>query len=290
MTPFESRTRTAISSPCSPSARRLLRRGIPIVLAVFVLAGGPTQAMAQSGGAGAGKEEARRLFSEGVTAAKAERWEEARDRFERSYRASPAPLTLFNLAGAQRNTGQLVAAGASYRQFLRQASGARHQQFRRAAENELAELDRLIPVVRVRVLGALGSDEASIDDEPISSEAAGAGVPVDPGNHVVSVRRAGRIVAQRAFEIATAQRIELELRVPLPAAPAPVDQAEPSILTSSAPDPSPPERSVWRSPWLWIGVAALAAGAGAAGYYVYDHNRDSGRDPTPGTLGTIEVP
>ena len=266
-------------------------RAVTAILAAAIVLGQPLAASGQpaAGSTSTSTEEARRLFREGVAAVKAGRWEEARDRFERSYRASPAALTLFNLAGAQRNTKRLVAAGESYRTFLRQAEGGRYEAFRRAAEQELVELERLTPVVRIRTAGALPADEIVVDGDPVSPEQAGEGVRLDPGPHEAQVRRSGRIAARRAFEVAEAQRIAVDLRVPLPTAPPP--RAEPVILTG-APSKQPPrsERSIWRSPWFWVVTTALVTGAGAAGYVVYDRNRESAQDPTPGSLGTVEVP
>jgi hypothetical protein len=284
----------ASGRPASREPRRrsrMLLRLIGAMLAAAVLAGDPIHATGQpTTGSASPTDEARRLFLEGVAAAKADQWEEARDRFERSYRASPAALTLFNLAGAQRNTKRLVAAGESYRTFLRQTDGGRYEAFRRAAEQELAELERLTPVVRIRAPGALPSDEVSIDGDPVPFERAGEGILLDPGSHVATVRRAGRIAARREFEVAPKQRITVELRVPLPTAP-PVAPAEQAILTTSQ-SSSPPttERSLWRSPWFWAITSVLVTGAGAAGYLVYDRNRGSSQEPTAGTLGTFEVP
>ena len=64
-------------------------------------------------------EVARSLFREGVEAAQAGRWEEARQRFARVLSLRAAPLVRFNLAVASRNVGRFVEAIDQYRQFVR---------------------------------------------------------------------------------------------------------------------------------------------------------------------------
>src|SRR4051794_12238516 len=73
---------------------------------------------------------ARRMYEEGVDAVNKGRWSVAHDRFKASYDLAPRVLTLFNLAGAQAQTGRLVEAAESYRRFLRETTDGRFPEFR----------------------------------------------------------------------------------------------------------------------------------------------------------------
>src|SRR5690242_7734752 len=72
---------------------------------------------------------ARELFREGLAHANAGEWTQARDNFERSYAIAPRLPTLLNLAGAQVQTGQIVAGVESYQRFVSEAQAGRERQF-----------------------------------------------------------------------------------------------------------------------------------------------------------------
>ena len=80
---------------------------------------------------------ARKLYDEGVDAVNKGRWSTAYDKFKASYELVPRPITLFNLAGAQSQTGRLVEAGESYRRFLRDTSDGRFNDLRTDAIGSL---------------------------------------------------------------------------------------------------------------------------------------------------------
>src|SRR5262249_51516370 len=90
------------------------------------------------------------LKQEGLEAARQKNWEPARQRFEASYALDPRPLTLYNLAAAQENTGKLLAARTSYRTFLdTSAAAGERDRFRAIARDKLANLELVIPTVRL---------------------------------------------------------------------------------------------------------------------------------------------
>src|SRR5262249_25318213 len=92
---------------------------------------------------------ARALFQQGLDAARAEHWVDARDAFVQSLGIAERPSTLLNLAAAQVQTGQLVEGAASYRRFLEIATDAREAAHRTQAEAALTALEPRIPHVTV---------------------------------------------------------------------------------------------------------------------------------------------
>jgi len=114
------------------------------LLVIAVLALAPASALAQSAdpSSAAKLPLARKLYDEGVDAVNKGRWSTAYDRFKTSYELAPRPLTLFNLAGAQSQTGRLVEASESYRRFLRDTADGRFNDLRADATSQLEALDK----------------------------------------------------------------------------------------------------------------------------------------------------
>lgn len=254
----------------------LARSVLAAALAVAVALLGPSIASAQGAG---DMRDARRLFEEGLAAARESRWEDARSAFERSLEIVERPSILLNLAGAQAQTGQLVDAAASYRRFLEIARGrdARH---RTDAEAALRALEARIPRVTLQVDGLAPGDELRIDDQPIGADALAAPLPLDPGAHVATVTRDDAEAARTRFELREGEQRAVALVVrdatPEPAA---------MVITpdASVPDTPPGDDG---SVWIWVGVGIGVAVAAAVGIGVGVAASSSG-EPTyyMGNLG-----
>lgn len=230
---------------------------------------------------------ARNLFRTGLAHAEAGRWEAARADFERSYGLARVPVTLFNLAGAQAETGRLVAAAESYRRFLQEAHEGRAARYRNAAESALAELEPKIPSIRIEVAGLEERDVLRIDENDVAQAAIGIPFPLDPGDHRVAVLREGDVVVEESFSLAVGEARSVTLLVPsVSTDPAAVARADVSVgetpdLTTTEPAR---ERSIVRSPWLWIAVGVVVV-AGATTAIVLTTRDDS--SPYQGNAGVV---
>ena len=158
-----------------------------LLLPPAVLLGAPAAAHAQSASEVAA---ARALFEEGVAAAGGSRWADALSAFERSYEIAPRSTTLLNLAGAQVQLGQLVAAAESYRRLIRDAgSNARERRLRDQAREALEALEPRIARLTLRIAELDDGDAITLDEAEVAHALVGVATPVDPGSHRVSVRR-----------------------------------------------------------------------------------------------------
>lgn len=136
-------------------------------------------------------EVARSLFREGVEAAQAGRWEEARQRFARVLSLRAAPLVRFNLAVASRNVGRIVEAIDQYRQFVRDIPSGSDPVRERAARDEVTQLEARRAFVRVQVSGDAAA-RFVLDGRTLPGNLLGEEIPVDPGPHTIDVEgRAG---------------------------------------------------------------------------------------------------
>lgn len=229
-----------------------MTRVLALAIALSV-ALGATDARAQSGSGASLTGAARDLFREGVQAAEAGRWEDARAAFERSYELAPRDATLLNLAVALGQTGRLVAAIEAYRRFLARADDAARAQGGAHARDAVAALEARIAHVSLTVRGLEEGDVVALDEVPIAHAAMGLDLPVDPGAHVVTITRDGRECARRALELSESARRDLEVVATCP--PPPV---EPDL--SLPPTPAEPEdRGEDPAPWIALGVGAGVA-------------------------------
>lgn len=207
---------------------------------------------------------ARALFREGLAAARAGRWQQALERFERSYAIAPRDSTLLNLAGAQVQTGRLVEGAESYRRFLAEAHGGgrRGARYRRQAREALEQVEGRLGRLVLRVEGGAAGDDVLLDDDPLAPAALGVEVPVNPGAHTVVVRRGDTVRARETFEIDEGERREVTVEVSVDlqvategdagSAPAAALRSDPEAEASSGDD-----SGVWIG--VGVGVGVLAA-------------------------------
>jgi len=270
-------------------------------LALFVtltLAVAPTSRVAAQHVPSAGETAlARQEFDAGMRAARETQWEEARQHFARSYALAPRPVTLLNLAGAQAQTGQLVAASESYRRFMATASERDAERFRAQAEQALAATDARIGHAQLRFDGLGDDDEVRLDDAPLSRASLSMQMPVDPGDHVITVRRRNTEVGRTAFNVTeggtSTVRVVVPRGVPSPAdaARADADAADDETiqLDGDRTDAVDESGSIFASPWFWIITGAVVVAALTVGIIVATSG--SAEDPFQGTLmpGSITV-
>jgi hypothetical protein len=226
----------------------------------------------------------RRLFSEGVEAARERKWEEALEKFQRSYEIAPRTMTLINLAGAQVNTGRLVAASESYRRFLRETTDSTQAKLRTAAAKMLQSLEERIAYAQIRVSGLAPMDKLKLDSDEFSRASLGEAVPMDPGPHMLTVERNGRNVAQRRFTIAEGQTQEINFAAPS-ATVTPEENLSSATPTDRAARSRSSGSSIWKSPILWTAVGVVVVGGAAAAYFLTRGDPD----PHQSTLGSAVI-
>lgn len=228
---------------------------------------------------------ARGLFQQGLAAAREGRWEDALAHFERSYAIAPRPTTLLNLAGAQAQTGRLVAGAESYRRFLAEARRGREARYRPQAEEALAAVEARLAHVVVRVEGLTDGDVVVLDGVELARAALGVEMPVDPGTRTLLVRRGGNDRAREVVVLAEGERREI-------AVDASVDLTVVAERdTTAAPDAalradSPPadDSGLWIGLGVGIGVLVAAGVALAVGLVVDAESAIYTGNLGPGTL------
>ncbi|MCB9595318.1 MAG: hypothetical protein H6719_21545 [Sandaracinaceae bacterium] len=250
-----------------------MRWGLPIVVAAGLLAVAPAERAFAQDASASETAAARRLFEEGVAALEEGRFEDARERFERSYGLVPRASTLLNLATAQAELGQIVEAIETYRRFIAEASGrdARH---RRDAEAMIDELQPRVASVDLTIPDREPGDVVRLDGRDLPTAALDVALPMSPGSHRLVVRRDGVEIGAVELVLVDGERrsVEVALHPPPPAVEVPIEVA-----------PPPPEddSGLVIGLGVGIGVAVVAIVVGVA----LGVALSSGEEPFVGNLG-----
>lgn len=263
-----------------------LARGLALALALaLTLAGAAPLAHAQSASE---QSLARDQFREGVRAAREERWPDAVEAFQRSLELAPRAMTMMNLAGALAQVGRLVEAAEAYRMFLSEAQTGAAARVRGEAEAQLATLEGRIPHVRLQIHGRRDSDTVTLDEYQLMAAAIDAPLPVDPGEHTLTIEREG--LEPRAVTFTAQEGVQSE--VVLEAWPdlgaVPPGQTEPDPLGPTAP-PVDGNRTILDEPAFWIVGGILLAGVIAGGVAIGVATQ-SAPEPYFGNLPPHQIP
>lgn len=226
------------------------------------------------------------LQKAGIAAAQAKDWALARKHFEESYAEFPKPVVLYNLATAQEQTDQLVAARTTYIKFLdKTLPGDDDEKWRVRAKAAIANLDKSIPTLEIKLTGFTASVVVELDGRALATTELDHAIPLDPGEHVVVALRGTEELARRPVLVGRGSRAKSELVAPPPKAVLPPPKPVP--ITPLPPKPAHhDEGGMLSSPLFWTLAGAAVLGAAGAGYYYFVYEPPVA-DPTPGSLGTI---
>ncbi len=196
------------------------RRSLSCMLALVVWG------LSVAAGAQPVNSDADRLFDTGVKLAELGDCEGAREKFEASFRADPAPGTLINWGLCDEQLGKL---GSAYVR-LERARAMLHAGDARlpAVDQRLEALARRVPRLELQLFPkAPEGTRVVLDDASVGRNLLGTAIPLDPGMHVVLLRLPNRQVRRYDVALRPGQRAKLLL--------------EPAMLKAPA-SASPPQR------------------------------------------------
>jgi hypothetical protein len=180
--------------------------------------------------------------------------------FEESYRLDPRPGSLFTVATCHAKAGRSATAVARYKDYLKVYATLTPTQQRaqkgrdKAAEDAIAELEPQVAKLTVTLrAGAPADAVVKRDGVALGGPSLGVPLPVDPGDHVVSVERPGSPPREERVHLAAGEARSLELAAPDAAAPPETPPATPPPEASA-----PPSRTAAYVAF-GVGGASLAA-------------------------------
>jgi hypothetical protein len=265
--------------------RRSSRFYLPLVL-LFL----PTVAHAQDLAA------AEALFNKGIADLEAGRYATACPALAESHRLDPRPGTLFALADCQDKSGKIATAAALYADYLRafeslnEPMKLRHLERSKIAKKQQQVLVAQIPeLTLVLPKGAPAGVRIERDGVELSAASLGTGLPVDPGEHVLTIEVPGRppVTQKITLQKGEKKRVELSLdalkkaqpqattAAQAPKATPAADGAPKSTAAQPVPEPEPVATRLEAAPRKEGGTGAgrtigifTAGGVGIAGLAV----------------------
>lgn len=200
------------------------------------------------------------LFNKGLADMEAGKYETGCKAIAESQRLDPRAGTLFTLATCEARWGRIATAVTRYGDYL--ATFDRLPDDRKAAQGERpnvarAERERLSPLIPQLTLSlAATAPKGTLvkrDGEAVSDAMFGLALPVDPGEHVLTVQAPGGPESEQKITIAQGEKKAVTVEPKIAAPTASVTATATSAPTASA----PPSRSM---------VGPIAAfGAGVVG-------------------------
>jgi tetratricopeptide (TPR) repeat protein len=206
------------------------------------------------------------LFRDGVTLAKAGKFEAAAAKFEASFALDPARGTLLGWAMAEERAGNLASAWGHYEELRDLARAEGDQERAEVAEGKTRELAPRVPTVTVTAARQLPKGtKITLDGKPLRRGGLGSPLPVDPGAHELRAVSPDGSSFDRRISLAEGARDQVVIEL--------VGGSEPSAPPPDEPAP-PAEQphSTWTT-WQTTGVVIGAAGVlalGAGSYFWFN--------------------
>lgn len=247
----------------------------PVWIAAFVMF--TVSASAQS------SDPAARAYQHGLEALRGARYGEAALAFEDSYRASPVPGVLYNLALAYRGAGRSQLAVETFARYLREGGAAVPADRRAAVERAIGELRVGLSTIECQVTPRDAT--LMLDGRVVVCDGS---MLVDPGEHVVAARADGYLDAQETVRptagVTVTFRREL-VRRPAPVVTPPV--APPVTVATVAPPPAPrvlptpherpaqvESTPVYHRWWFWTAIGAAVVGGAVLAVVLANQTHD----------------
>ena len=233
-----------------------------MVLAALALQLAPVRAWAQPDEiAPAELAAARRLFVEGKELEAQGEWAAALEKFETVAKVKMTPQVRFHIALCHEHLGRWVDAvnGFEFAEQEARAAGPGARDVLRNAPERAEALRARVAHLTLSVTGTIRTSTIFLDGREVSSALVGSDIPLDPGDHLVEVKRDGEVSFSRQLSFAEAEAQQLELEIDDPEPPA-------TPVPTATPDPQPtPPPPVADNPPQWIAYVVAGVGVAALG-------------------------
>ena len=203
------------------------------------------------------------LFNEGRRLVTSGKYAEACPKFEESQRLDPGIGTQFNLADCYEHTSRIASAWALFLDVASSAGGTGQVARERVARKRASALEPIVSKLTIEAPKNVTGLEVHRNGEPLGGVLWNNPIPVDPGSYTIEASAPGK---KKWSTVATVGPNGATVTVAIPelengesGAPAPADEARPSVDSAPSP-PATTERSRTEKT-----IAIGLAGAGLVG-------------------------
>jgi hypothetical protein len=211
------------------------------------------------------------LYNRGLAEMKAGRYETGCKALAESQRLDPQLGTLFTLATCEAGWGHIATARTHFDDYLTlysqlpPAQQARQGNRPQLARQQRDQISQDVPELTLSLPpGAPTNVVVKRDGEVMGEAAVGIGLPVDPGEHVVSTQVPGGSVWEQRITIGKGEKKQLTLGIN----PAPAESDVAAKPAPSGPQIGAPQASDSQAPGGRRTAAYVAGGVGVAGLIV----------------------
>jgi hypothetical protein len=136
----------------------------------------------------------------------------------RAYALEPDPLLWLRIADADLALNKPALALEDLQRFLASAGAGSALAQRAQVEARIQELNARVARVRLTLAAASGGERVELDGSEQPGALAGYDVLLDPGAHVLRIRRGTELLLEHAFEAQPGELVRLDLQLPAAAA------------------------------------------------------------------------
>ncbi len=198
---------------------------------------------------------AEELFRQGRTAAEKKDYTTACSKFRESNRLDPAVGTVFNIADCEEKLGRLATSWTLFQEVVQRLPASDDR--RSIAEKRLQKIEPRVPKLSIHLAQSARTDiVVKRDGVSLGSASLDTALPVDPGDHIVTVDAPGTHTAEFHASVAEGQSSTLEVSVG--------EAAAASSISLQTPGPESPQPAPANHTAAYVvggvGAAALVTG------------------------------
>jgi hypothetical protein len=204
---------------------------------------------------------ARETYREGVALESAGNWAGALAKFQSVASVKSTPRVRFHIGLCQENLGRWNEALGAYKMAIAEANAEHARDVVKEAEAAKAKLEGKIPRLTLRRSPGAEGAGLSLDGVELGSATIGVEMPIDPGNHSLVVRMAGREVQRITVEIGEGEHKTFDVQPPAASGPSTqptVSASTVAPIVSAEPEQGQPARSSTLLPWIVTGLGAAS--------------------------------
>jgi hypothetical protein len=224
------------------------------------------------------------LFQQGRALMRDGRQEEACPKFAESLQLDPSVGTEINLAVCLEKTGKTGSAWRAYRHAHSEASRLGQTVRAKGIAERMGNLEVRLSRLRIDLEGVRVPCSVRIDGAAVEQLEAAAGVPVDPGDHVVSVSEGQSEIFHQRVQVGEGGRVVIVRASPATESQRASDSSSSHVANRTRPVASIEEDAEFRRreqssgvPWRTVGATAagvgLLVGGVAAGFALVAHGK-----------------
>jgi hypothetical protein len=251
------------------------------------LAGSPALAAdTEATGSEADRAQAQALFDEAARLTEEGKFEAACGKLEQSYAAHAGVGTAYNLARCWQKIGRTASAYRLFETVVKKTAELGQTEREQAARQRLDALLPKLSRLRIDLTARTPRTEVRRNGELVPQGDWEKPIPLDPGQHEVSVSESGKETWSLKVDLKEPGTIAVlvpELRdakPPEPPKPAPL--AAKAAVAKPAPPPEPPPSNALRNVGLALGGVGIASAAAAVFFGVqYDRKNDEAKAICP---------